>query len=127
MGLGSILRTGCCVFYSDKVNVDIFKMGKHKALCSKCNKRHFPPTGKRCQEVYEQSAAEEVIVKPKKKGSKIGGLDSQLSKSKLSSSMSPSLISRTFMSRGLRPQVLRTRVTVKKVLTRLIEAVRHYS
>ena len=64
-------------------------MGKHKGLCSKCNKRHFLPTGKKCQEVYEQSAADETIVKPKKKASKIDGRDSQLSKSKISSSMSP--------------------------------------
>ena len=66
------------------------KMGKHKGWCSKCNKRHFPPTGKKCQEViYEQSAADETMVKPKKKGSKIDSRDSQLSKSKISSSMSP--------------------------------------
>ena len=66
------------------------KMGKHRGWCSKCNKRHFPPTGKKCQEViYEQSTADETMVKPKKKGNKIDGRDSQLSKSKISSSMSP--------------------------------------
>ena len=64
-------------------------MGKHKGWCSKCNKRHFPPTGKKCQEVNEQSTADETIVKPKKKGSKTDGRDSQLIKSKISSSMSP--------------------------------------
>ena len=64
-------------------------MGKHKGYCSKCNKRHFPPTGKKCQEiVHEQSAAEEMPVKPRKKKSVIDGRDSQLGKSKVLSPMS---------------------------------------
>ena len=64
-------------------------MGKHKGYCSKCNKRYFPPTGKKCQEiVHEQSAAEEMPVKPRKKKSVIDGRDSQLGKSKVLSPMS---------------------------------------
>ena len=64
-------------------------MGKQKGWCSKCNKRHFPPTGKKCQEIVnEQSAAEEMPVKSRKKKGVIDGRDSQLSKSKVMSPMS---------------------------------------
>ena len=76
------------MYFIVAIHADSIKMGKNKGWCNKCNKRHFPPTGKKCQEVYEQSAAEEVIVKAKKKGSQIDGRDSQLSKSKLCSPMS---------------------------------------
>ena len=64
-------------------------MGKHKGWCSNCNKRHFPPTGKKCEEIFnEQSAAEEMSVKSRKKKGVIDGRDSQLSKSKVMSPMS---------------------------------------
>ena len=60
-------------------------MGKHKGWCSKCSKRHFAPTGKKCQEIVnEQSSADEMPVKSKKKKSVSDGWDSQLSKSKQS-------------------------------------------
>ena len=64
-------------------------MGKHKGWCSKCSKRHFAPTGKKCQEIVnEQSSADEMPVKSKKKKSVSDGRDSQLSKSKVMSPMS---------------------------------------
>ena len=48
-----------------------------------------PPTGKKCQEIVnEQSAAEEMPVKSRKKKGVIDGRDSQLSKSKVMSPMS---------------------------------------
>ena len=63
-------------------------MGKHKGWCSKCTKRHFPPTGKKCQEILsEQSSADEMPVKSKKK--KVTEVrDSQLSKNSIVSPMS---------------------------------------
>ena len=64
-------------------------MGKHKGWCSKCSKRHFPLTGKKCQEIVnEQSSADEMPVKSKKKKNVSDGRDSQLSKSKVMSPMS---------------------------------------
>ena len=63
-------------------------MGKHKGWCSKCTKRHFPPTGKKCQEILnELSSADEMPVKSKKK--KVTEVrDSQLSKNSILSPMS---------------------------------------
>ena len=64
-------------------------MGKHKGWCSKCTKRHFPLIGKKCQEIVnEQSSADEMPVKPKKKKGVSDARDSQLSKNSLVSPMS---------------------------------------
>ena len=60
------------------------KMGKHKAWCSKCNKRHFPPTGKK----YHKMIIDDMVLKAKTKSGVIDGRGSQPCKSKVNRSMS---------------------------------------
>ena len=56
-------------------------MGKSKYLCSKCDEKHYPPTGKKCQrrsDSIEQSVVSRKSTGKGKKshGSEVGGLDS---------------------------------------------------
>ena len=56
-------------------------MGKSKYLCSKCDERHYPPTGKKCQRqrdsIEQCIVSKKSTVKGKKShGSEVGGLDS---------------------------------------------------
>ena len=77
-----------------------------------------------------KSTADETMVKPKKKGSKIDGRDSQLSKSKLVSSMSPHGQPSVAPKQDFqvkRASTLRTKATAKMALTLLMEAVCHYN
>ena len=37
-------------------------MGKNKNKCSKCNERHYPPTGKNSKIVTSSDSEEEVVV-----------------------------------------------------------------
>ena len=55
-------------------------MGKSKYLCSKCNEKHYPPTGKKCQ--CQKDSSEQCVVNKKSSvkgkkshGSEVGGLD----------------------------------------------------
>ena len=56
-------------------------MGKSKYLCSKCDEKHYPPTGKKCQR--QSDSLEQRVVSKKATGkqgkkfhkSEVGGLD----------------------------------------------------
>ena len=56
-------------------------MGKSKYMCSKCDEKHYPPTGKKCQR--QRDSIEQGMVSKKSTGkgkkshgSEVGGLDS---------------------------------------------------
>ena len=62
--------------------LELFNMGKHKAYCWACQDRHFPPTGKKCQNLEHLNSNEDQVPRTRKvaKTRNGGSRESQSSK-----------------------------------------------